>query len=530
LIQSHGRIEAARPTRGDFEALPYPSMPFSYSQPSRLEAIAALFGFHARDASEARVLELGCASGGNIIPLAMRFPKASFLGLDISQKHIDIGRRRLLKLGTGNVELRQADLTDFSPQEKFDYVICHGVFSWVPTPTQDAIFRICRDSLSANGIAAISYNVLPGWHLRRVVRELCLHYVDATAPSHERVVQARDALKLTAKLSSPNATYGRLLRKEAERLARMPAAYISGEFLAADNAPCYFHEFADRAAQYSLSYLCEGDLAASTYEVPSLNSESQLPAGTSQTRAAMEQYKDFVSGRSFRRSILVRTEQVATVDPDPSAERLLGLHVASHLGLSSRTQADLGSVYKDARGRAVKVEDPTIRRAFSRLAEAYPSTIPVKELALSNNAEPDGSAAQVRICEALLKLLSENVAIISALPVAVGRAMDEKPRAWSVARAEASQPQPWMTGLHHEAVPFHPVIRYLLPHLSGEHDRAALNSLLTSAMLTGAVNVPELKDDKNTNDHVAVAAIAARYVGQVLDYLATHAVLEPANR
>jgi SAM-dependent methyltransferase/methyltransferase-like protein len=526
LIQSHGRIEAARPTCGDFEDLPYPSMPFSYSQPSRLEAIAALFGFRARAASEARVLELGCASGGNIIPLAMRLPRASFLGLDISQKHIDIGRRRLLKLGTGNVELRQADVTDFSPQEKFDYVICHGVFSWVPTPTQDAIFRICRDSLSANGIAAISYNVLPGWHLRRIVRELCLHYVDASAPLHERVVQARDALKLTARLSSPNATYGRLLREEAERLARMPAAYISGEFLAADNAPCYFHEFTDRAAQHGLSYLCEGDLA-SAYEIPSLSSESQIPAGASQTRTAMEQYKDFVTGRSFRRSILVRTEQAAIADSKPRAERLLELHIASHLGLSSRKQADLGSVYKDARGRAVSVKDPTVHRAFSRLAETYPSTISVKELALSNDDEPNGRSAQVQICEALLKLLSENAAIMSSIPVVAGRALDEKPRAWSVARAEASERQPWMTGLHHEAVPFHPVIRYLLTHLDGEHDRASLNAILTNAMLTGVVQVPELKNDKKNKNH---AAIADRYVGQVLDYLATHAVLEPANR
>jgi len=182
-----------------YENLPYPSMPFAYSQPPHLEALATLFDFDAPAASQARVLELGCASGGNIIPLAKRFPKASFLGVDLSRKHIALGRQRTTALNVSNVRLTQADLTEFSSTETFDYVICHGVFSWVPKHTQDAIFRICNESLAVNGIVAISYNVLPGWHLRKVVRDLFLHYASAQESPQERVAQARKVLDLTAK-------------------------------------------------------------------------------------------------------------------------------------------------------------------------------------------------------------------------------------------------------------------------------------------------------------------------------------------
>src|SRR5215468_6348249 len=217
----------------DYDALPYPSMPFSYTQPARLAALTELFGFKAPDALEARVLELGCASGGNIIPLAARYPRARFVGVDLSQRHVDDGRKRIRALAITNVKLQQADITkhDFEC-EQFDYVICHGVFSWVPRQVQDAIFRICNEALTPNGVAAISYNVLPGWHLRTVVRDICMRQVGRNGSPRTRVTKARNALELIAGTLKETNAYGLLIRDEARRLAARPAAYIMGEFLA----------------------------------------------------------------------------------------------------------------------------------------------------------------------------------------------------------------------------------------------------------------------------------------------------------
>src|SRR5262245_57173699 len=146
---------AAR-TGGDFDQLPYPSMPFAYTQPAQLAALATLYGLQPPQADSARVLELGCASGGNIIPLAARFPKAHFVGLDLSALHIREGSRRIGALGLKNIDLRQADLaeTQFAP-DSFDYVICHGVFSWVPEAVQESILAICRTALTNDGLAVI---------------------------------------------------------------------------------------------------------------------------------------------------------------------------------------------------------------------------------------------------------------------------------------------------------------------------------------------------------------------------------------
>jgi methyltransferase-like protein len=513
---------------GGYETLPYPSMPFAYSQPSHLEALASLFGFDAPAADQARVLELGCASGGNIIPLGKRFPKARFLGIDLSRRHIDVGRRRIAALNAGNVELRQLDLTDVLLAEKFDYVICHGVFSWVSRNTQDAILRICNESLAINGMAAISYNVFPGWHLRRIVRELCLHYVGTLETPHDRVAQARLVLDLTAKLSNQTAPYGILLRNEAERMARMPASYISAEFLAEDNVPCYFHEFIDRAAQNGLSYLCEGDLASSISEILFPEAESQIRAFAGPARLGIEQFKDFVTGRNFRRSILIRTEQTATIQPKPSPDRLRNLHVVSHQGLATEEHDDQRPVYKDVQRRTAK--DPDVSQTLSSLAKAYPSTMSVNDLIDSRRDCTDRDAAEAHVCEALFELISAGQATVSTVPQVVGRSTDERPRAWSVARAEAAARQPWITSLHHEAVPSnHPITRFLLPYLDGENDQETLNGILTDALLRGEIKVPELNDNKEQIDSSLVERVAAHHVKQTLNYLAMHAVLEPAN-
>ncbi|MGB7651144.1 MAG: class I SAM-dependent methyltransferase, partial [Gallionella sp.] len=95
---------SSNPSRRDpYDALPYVSMPITYSQPALLAAQARLRGIDAPVAETASVLEIGAASGGNIIPLAARFPNARFHGVDLAAAHIEIGQRRIDELDLSNV-------------------------------------------------------------------------------------------------------------------------------------------------------------------------------------------------------------------------------------------------------------------------------------------------------------------------------------------------------------------------------------------------------------------------------------------
>jgi SAM-dependent methyltransferase/methyltransferase-like protein len=518
-----------KPHGDDYDQMPYPSMPFAYTQPAHLAALTALFGVEAPAADAARVLELGCASGGNIIPLAARFPNASFLGFDLSQRHVDDGRQRIAALGLTNIEIRQGDLTTLKTfGQRFDYVICHGVFSWVPKIVQRAIFEICGENLAPNGIAAISYNVLPGWHQRSIVRDICLHHAAAELSPRERVDKARLLLEEIAKSASETVPYGRLIRNEAKRIAQLPSAYVYGEFLAAENAPCYFHEFIGQAEQYGLSYLCEGDLASSVSQslFPETEQRIKLLAGSS--RLAMEQYIDFFTGRPFRRSILVKSRSPAVENPTPIPDLLRPFHFASQIRFDPGQSNEQVSVYRDSRGRAVTAKDPAVRHALAQLAKCYPTTLPLKHLGAF--AESNGaSSAEARVCKALFRLIAAGQATVSSLPLCVGRGMAERPRAWPLARIEAAAGQPWVTSLRHTAVPIDRALAFLLVQVDGNHDRRVLNAKLVGALRRGQLSEPELLSERENTTDAPLESVVERYIERKLDFCELQALLEPVS-
>ena len=135
--------------------------------------IAQLLGLTPPPPTTARILEIGCASGGHIIPLAAQYPDARLVGIDLSAAQIASGLARVDRLGLANVELVRGDLVEFAPRpQTFDYVLCHGVYSWAPIEVRAAIQRLIAASLSPAGIAYVSYNVLPGWRLKQTLRDV----------------------------------------------------------------------------------------------------------------------------------------------------------------------------------------------------------------------------------------------------------------------------------------------------------------------------------------------------------------------
>ena len=152
--------------RTSYDEVPYKSFPFPQSHPDRLATVATLFGMTPPPVEHCRVLELGCSSGGNLIPLAEQLPESRLVGIDASQRQIADGQETVRALGLTNIDLQQRDIASVRPEfGEFDYIIAHGVFSWVPNAVQDCILEICARNLAPQGIAYVSYNTYPGWHM-----------------------------------------------------------------------------------------------------------------------------------------------------------------------------------------------------------------------------------------------------------------------------------------------------------------------------------------------------------------------------
>src|SRR3954451_20109880 len=116
------------PRANSYDELPYLDHTVPETAPDRLAAMATLFGMSPPDPRRCRVLELGCANGANIFPMAVAMPDAEFDGIDLSRPQIDNGRAILATLGLRNVTLRAMSLLDMADDfGRFDYILCHGV-------------------------------------------------------------------------------------------------------------------------------------------------------------------------------------------------------------------------------------------------------------------------------------------------------------------------------------------------------------------------------------------------------------------
>src|SRR5262245_43652043 len=73
--------------------VPYESRSFPQSQPDRLATIATLLGMKPVSLTASRVLEIGCAGGGNLIPMAVSLPGSTFVGIDLSARQIETARQ-----------------------------------------------------------------------------------------------------------------------------------------------------------------------------------------------------------------------------------------------------------------------------------------------------------------------------------------------------------------------------------------------------------------------------------------------------
>jgi len=240
--------------------VPYPGYPYAQTHPDRLATLATLFGLESPALDRCRVLELGCGDATNLVSMALSLPDASFVGVDAARAAVDRGRALIDGLGLANAALETRTLEQFEPSPgSFDYVVAHGVYSWVAAPVRDRLLELCRCALSERGVAYVSYDVLPGGRLKQILRDMLLFHTAAVQDPGERLEQARSLLAFLIEGWSAEHEFGALMSRHAERLLERSDETLFHDELAADNEPVYFHQFAAHAARHGLQYLAEAD-------------------------------------------------------------------------------------------------------------------------------------------------------------------------------------------------------------------------------------------------------------------------------
>jgi methyltransferase-like protein/SAM-dependent methyltransferase len=478
-----------------YDDFPYEGYSFPLTHPERLATIATLFGMQPPLVATARVLELGCGTGGNLIPMAHAIPGATFTGYDLSGVQVERARATIGALELRNITVEQRNILDVGGPGQFDYIICHGVYSWVPENVQERILAVCRESLSENGVALVSYNTYPGWHMRGSVREMMRYHARQFGDAKLQVAQSRALLDFLVKsVDSEKTSYGMHLAGELKLLSSCDDYYIAHEHLERWNAPVYFHQFAERLAQHDLQYLGESEFSTMVVKNLAAPVAETLSRGIRDV-LRMEQYMDFIRNRTFRSTLLCHKER--QLDRNITGARVKPLLVAAGMELMDAT-ADLQTVkqeaFKAANGVQFQTSAPLTRAALRVLAAAWPRTVPFGELAagalrLTGSPDPVASpAAESQLGNDLLQLYAANAIELHSMPSAFVTAVSEKPRASAVARLQAGE-GPRVTNFRHESLRLNDVERKLLDLLDGARDRGRVIDGLSVAVAAGELSL-----------------------------------------
>lgn len=291
-------------TYNSYDESPYESFTFPFTHPQHLYTIANLFGLKAANFTKCKVLELGCASGGNIIPLAYHYPKSKFTGVDLSIQQINEGQKHINNLELKNIKLINLSIKDLNEDlGKFDYIICHGVFSWVEKDIQNKIMEICQTLLAPKGLAFISYNTLPGWHTSRTVRDMMLYHSSYFDTTQEKITQSKALLNFIHEaVSDSNNSYATLLHKELDMIKDKTDSYLKHDHLELNNSQFYFHQFIEKAQEYNLQYVADSSIH--TMFVGNMPHKVAEKLSVIDDLVRQEQYMDFIINRRFRNTIL----------------------------------------------------------------------------------------------------------------------------------------------------------------------------------------------------------------------------------
>lgn len=478
----------------EYDELPYESHAYAQTHPDHIGAVGRLVGLDCPSLERSRVLELGCGEGGNLIPMAWAAPGGQYVGVDLSGRQIEVARDEANRLGLDNVTLHHASITDLDPDNlgKFDYVICHGLYSWVPEPVREAILRVTGAVLADHGVAYLSYNAKPGWSMRTAIREMMQFHIRHRPDYETRVLQARAVLAwLSESWGETTGLWPDAVRAEAARIEGVPDWYLMHDNLAAVNLPFWLHEVVAAAEKVGLQYL--GDAVPMTMfaeNYPKGIAEVVTSSGADQW--VVEQYFDFATFRGFRHTLLWSGH--AEIDRRLLATKLDGIRLL--VRAAPEGDADLAEgvevTFKNAEGQEVTVADAAIKAMMMFGVECGPRAATVDEVTdwVARRVDlPNDADLRRKVAVNLLHGVARGVVAPRLDDRPFAHTPGERPLALPYARRQVQKGLRAVTSYLHDHVPLAPFDREVITACDGQRDRDGIVDFLFRAVGDGRIEV-----------------------------------------
>lgn len=523
-------LQGAATENFSYDELPYESYSYRDTHPDTLYVLGKLFNMDAPDYKTARVLELGCAGGGNLLPYALAFPQSECTGVDLSATEIAEASRIKKETGVRNIKFLQKDIAEIGRDfGTFDYIIAHGVFSWVPDAVRTKMLELCRGNLAENGLAMISYNAYPGWHGVNPLRFIMRYHTQHLKTPEEKMTQARSLLNFLAQNISKNQPQFRhFVEHEIKTINEAHSTYLYHDHLAEINNPFYLQEFADMLAAHGLQYIGDTGLPSMYPKNLGAAAEAQLARIGDQVRR--EQYMDFLLNRRFRMSVIAHKD--AKLDRRIKADTALDFYLTTDMIPENEASDPHGPVIFKKRGgsQQFSASDPVTAAFLLALNESGLMPVKISEIAgavkeklgLQDTAPVFDMARNCVIDFAFRGYLQ-----LHAGPDDFVRTVSEKPRASPLVRQEIrdNQQRRRLTSLTRQSAATTRFSNLLLGHCDGTN---SIDSLVAK-MLSHAKNKditmldPDTKAPLKPED--VTQKMMTRIVRQTLEQFARGALL-----
>ncbi|HEX3537188.1 MAG TPA: class I SAM-dependent methyltransferase [Stellaceae bacterium] len=297
--------------------------------PAWLDLVAIIAGF-APPARERGFTysDLGCGQGVTMAILAGTHPAGEFHGIDAMPGHIAHAEQL-----AGEADIRNAKFyeTDFAaagrlPLPRFDYIVAHGVYTWVDGPTRAALRRFIDARLKSGGLAYVSYNALPGWSgdlpFQHLVRELAAGHKGNSAV---RFTAAADTIGRLAEAGAASLADSCIVNDLRDRPGDYRPGYVVHEFMHAGWRPAYVTEIRRDLAESGL-VPAGSAILVENFDGWTLSRSGRALIASIADPDRRELARDFLIDQRFRCDVFTRDAR--RIAPEAQRQRLLDIGLA----------------------------------------------------------------------------------------------------------------------------------------------------------------------------------------------------------
>lgn len=514
-------------TEQAYDNVPYESYAYPMTFPAHIGMVGSLFGLNTAAPQKARILEIGSASGGNVFPLALRYPNADITAIDLSDVQIAEAKKQQEVMGVKNIKFIAMDACKIDKSfGKFDYIICHGVFSWVPDEVRDRLLEVFNEHLNDNGVAFVSYNTLPGWQFVQSLRDMMRYHIERFETPREKVAQAKMLLEFLRESAPANREwYKNIIQEELNIVAKANDTYFFHDHLEGNNTQYYLHQFVDMARKANLQYLGDANLPSMFVENMPKNAAEKLRSVNDIVR--QEQYMDFIVNRRFRMSLLIKGD--AKLQRNIPQEKVFDFYLSSAMRPKNK-DADKNAPFdfeKMDGGGTFTTNNPPATTLFLTLCEQGIKPIKAEDLikeTMKKLGTSDDTAIRKIILDFGVRLALHGYISFSADTLDFVKNVSEKPKAYPLARYQAQQPNvKIVTNVAGTAYPIDAVGMRIMTQLDGTKTKAEIVDALVAEVLSGKLNIK--KEDKQLTEEAEIKEALTSVATNILEKCANSGLL-----